>query len=476
MTVAQPAGATLVVTAPISVVPRQPCVRPAVSTRPLRHLRWTLAATLVVGVGALAPLATLRTLAGTDGATLTAPPGYLALAPWLALLDAVTLRGSRELVAIAITLVVLVALHTARGRRRAGCPCGIGWWARHALLGVGAIGTLATLLMIACIVPRPARRLVVHDEALVRLDAHAHTAGSWDARRGFDVATRRAWTAAAGFDVAYVTDHRSTRGAAEGLRTNPVRAGDGPVLLPGLELVWRGTHVNLLGLPPADSLVGVANALDSLGWFGLIARRDDAPLMLLTIPAKAPALAAGVPGVEAIELHDGSPKGLDARQRLDTLYTRLAREGGWTGLAGSDHHGWGDAAGAWSLVRVRGWRDMTPADLDVALRRAIRAGRVSTVERTLVSRTLGPVAVALTVPRVVAVTVRQLTPAERLAWIAWAACADVLGALATLRLAARWRHAWQRRAVRRVLRRRRAFGGTTPRGRPPALPGTARVA
>ena len=44
-------------------------------------------------------------------------------------------------------------------------------------------------------------------------------------------------------------------------------------------------------------------------------------------------------------------------------------------LTGSDNHGWGRTAPAWSVLRIAGWRGMTPPELDIAIRRTIIAQR-----------------------------------------------------------------------------------------------------
>ena len=44
-------------------------------------------------------------------------------------------------------------------------------------------------------------------------------------------------------------------------------------------------------------------------------------------------------------------------------HAELLRSGGLAELAlvaGSDNHGWGNTSSGWTLVRVPGWRDMSP--------------------------------------------------------------------------------------------------------------------
>ena len=56
----------------------------------------------------------------------------------------------------------------------------------------------------------------------------------------------RAWHRKAGFDVAYIADHRTFEGAREGWANNPAQSGEETVLLPAIEAVWKGEHVNVL--------------------------------------------------------------------------------------------------------------------------------------------------------------------------------------------------------------------------------------
>ena len=90
-------------------------------------------------------------------------------------------------------------------------------------------------------------------------------------------------------------------------------------------------------------------------------------------------------------------------------------------MAGSDNHGWGNTASGWTLVRVPGWRVLTPAALAVQLEVTLATGRAST--RVVERRTpllLSKAAVALTVPVMLLTVARGLSLPERLSWVAWA--------------------------------------------------------
>ena len=113
--------------------------------------------------------------------------------------------------------------------------------------------------------------------------------------------TVRAWHRDAGFNVAYITDHRTFEGARDGWSNNPVHAGDGTVLLPGIEVVWRGEHVNVLD---ADRMYR--------GLFDDLLRDiDDKALTIASaLPGAEPVLVETVPG----DLRRWWPRGASGRK------------------------------------------------------------------------------------------------------------------------------------------------------------------
>jgi hypothetical protein len=149
------------------------------------------------------------------------------------------------------------------------------------------------------------------------------------------------------------------------------------------------------------------------------------PLIVQTIPFKLPMFAGpgqdSLPRTTALELNDGAPKGLTMGLTRHAELVRLADSLNLALVAGSDNHGWGNVASGWTLVRVPGWRELTPAALAVRLEETMRGGRNATqvVERRT-PLLLSVSAVALTVPVLVVSAARGLTPPERVSWIAWA--------------------------------------------------------
>src|SRR5262249_50495285 len=132
----------------------------------------------------------------------------------------------------------------------------------------------------------PMSSLEVDDPDVVKVDFHSHTSGSWDARSGFSVEDNRAWHRASGYDVAYVTDHHASDAADAAQMGNPDVAGNGTVLLRGLELtLWKKTIV--LGVDPeAHWNEAKERALKRPG--AGASQVFSRSLLILSIPAKIP--------------------------------------------------------------------------------------------------------------------------------------------------------------------------------------------
>ena len=207
-------------------------------------------------------------------------------------------------------------------------------------------------------------QLADRDATVVVVDFHSHTKYSHDGRPGWTEEDVRNWHRAAGYDVAYITDHATFEGAERGIASNPGLAGEGTMILQGLEVVYRGEHVNILsagrryrGLTTPDLKDMDVQALQLAGFL-----RATAPVLIETVPAQ-PEQGAGAARVTArastrsrssTARRADSPQDRRDRQRIvhiaDSLNLAL--------VAGSDNHGWGHAAPGWTLMRVPGWRGM----------------------------------------------------------------------------------------------------------------------
>jgi len=377
--------------------------------------------TLVVLAGwplALSPLLDLETLAPASGAHLALGPGYLVLAPICDAMDALTLLSVSQTIALLVSLAALYIVWRELCWRRFGTTL-----LREMRSALTALAGLVLFYAIGILAPRPMARLTLDDPDALAIDMHSHTRFSHDGRSSFTPDANRAWHRSAGFDVAYITDHSRFAGAREAARRNPARAGDGLTVLPGIEYV--ASHNHLLTLGASDSATASLGGVpDSAGRSPLDAHQ---PVIVQTIPdqlARFPAPdSAGRRGAIAIELSDGSPRGIEQSQRDRARIMHLADSLDLAVVAGSDNHGWGRTAVAWSVMRIPGWRAMAPDSLGNAIADGIHAARRHAV-RVVARRTPDADGSALlevaTLPAMAWNILRTMSPLERLSWIAWA--------------------------------------------------------
>jgi hypothetical protein len=430
----------------------------------LTRLPWlALTITILVLASALfrvSPIRDAATLEPVAEASLTYQPLYLAGAPFFDTLDTLSLLTVGQHVALLVTAILAYAAWRVwHRRRRALAPRNdrsVDRSMRRAALREVAFAGLFLLALVAvytvgAIVPRPMAALVVRGLDVVVVDVHSHTKYSHDGRAGWEAEDVRDWHAASGYDAAYVTDHRSYRGAEEGVAANPGVVGQGTVLLSGLEVVYLGERVNVLSAGRMYRGLTTANLWDidttALALASLVTPRE--PVIVQTIPARLdrlrPARGPGDPGVRAIEIVDGAPRGLSQTRGERRRIVRLADSLNLALVAGSNNHGWGRTAPGWTLFRIPGWRGMASDQLATTIESAIRqAGRGATrvVERRVAEADGNPVWLALTAPLITWRMLTTLSADQRVMWVVW-----------TWGLALLWR------AVRGRLRSRSAARG-----------------
>lgn len=390
-----------------------------------RRLPWTpigiTIALLVTALFVSDPLRDAATHAPIGEGRLDFPPGYLALAPISSILDTLTLLTVGQHIALMLWAIGIFAFVRARLARA-------GTTVRRELVAAAVflLALLATYAA-AALLPRPMAQFVASDETVLSVDFHAHTKYSHDGRAGWNEEDVRAWHRAAGFDVVYITDHGTYDGAERGIASNPPFAGQGTMVLQGLEAFFNGEHVNLLSAGRRYKGLTTPDLKDidpqSLMLASLLAR--NAPVTIETVPAnlnKVPALTAnGVPGVTAIEIVDGSPRGLSQTRKDRNRIVHIADSLNLALVAGSDNHGYGRAAPGWTLFRVPGWRGMATDSLSRTLELIMREGRreaTRTVERVVADGS-NPATLAFTGPLVAWQMLTALAPDERVMWLVW---------------------------------------------------------
>jgi hypothetical protein len=377
---------------------------------------------------------------------------YLAIAPLSNVLDTITLLGVRQHLAVLVSLLAIYAAiriwrATIYGHiDTAGTPPSrVVREARDAALFLLAI---IVLYAAALALPRPMAAIVAQpSDPILVVDFHSHTRFSHDGRPDWDASDVRAWHRSAGFDAVYISDHRTVEGAELGIADNPREAGQGEMILQSLEAGWHGEHVNILGANRFYKGLTTPDLRDvdeqSLTLASLLAGRE--PIIIETLPGKLermmPAKGPQTAGVRAIEVVDGSPRGLDQTRVLRSRIVHLADSLNIALVAGSDNHGWGRTAPGWTLLIVPGWRGMGTDSLAFSIERALRVGREATrvVERRIPGELNGGNALELTLslPIIAWGMFATLSVDERVMWILW-----------VWALAVAWRitSSWRRRA------------------------------
>lgn len=385
-----------------------------------------LVTTLVVVAAVFGPSALSNPVSGAApaGARLEVEAGYLAFAPVFNVLDTLSVLTLGQHYAVLVTLIgIFAAWRIFRRRDRRG------WLVRTGIeLGV-AIGALAGLLAFygfGMIGHRPMAALRVTDPDVLILDVHSHTGHSHDGRDSFDAEANREWHAAAGFHAAYVSDHRTWRGFSDAERGNPTRAGEWTTLLPALEIKFAGKYANAFGPAWRYRHAAEGNHLIADSLYRSLRDGGPTPTLMLTIPGgldEIPSHSADSIGYVAIEVSDAAPRGLRQSRRDRSTILRMADSLDLALVAGSNNHGWGRTAAAWTLLRIPGWRHMSPGDLSAAIERKLhRDRRAATwvVERRMPWAGESPAALLATVPAITWQMFGGLGLGERVSWVFWA--------------------------------------------------------
>ncbi|MEO6526113.1 MAG: hypothetical protein ABIP93_05775 [Gemmatimonadaceae bacterium] len=430
---------------PRDVAPRaeSAIVRRLARFRGLPWVALTVVALLALSAPfALDPIRDAATLLPMVEASLHRPASYLLLAPVSSILDTITLLSARQHIALLVTLLLGwtlwwwwrlpeldVAVTPARRAVRVAARVGI------------ALALLIGLYVAAVLFPRPMAGLDTAGPDIVAIDFHAHTKYSHDGRWNWNPEDVREWHRDAGFDVAYISDHRTFEGARDGWANNPTSSGEATILLPAIEVVWRGEHVNILDADRMYRGILTPSLRDvddeALRLASLVPGNE--PVLIETIPGNlsqmGPAKGPATAGVRAIEIVDGAPRGLGQSRQERQRILALADSFNLALVAGSDHHGWGHTASAWTLMLLPGWRAVPPEELSKAIARTLRQqGRAGTkVAERYVADTDQGLALPLTVPLVAWGMFRALSFDERVVWLAWVAALSVLARVQRMR-------------------------------------------
>lgn len=396
--------------------------------------RVVLGVGLVVALTGLVPASPLRdAIAGGAyaGAELRRPLAYLFGAPLFGLWDTLSLLTLSQHYAL---LATSAALYVSLRRRSRGGP---GWATRvrrEVILGIVAVVGLLAFYVGGALIPRPMVALEIADPDRVVVDFHSHTRWSHDGWGLFSAERNRAWHRAGGFDAAYITDHYTWRGVDSAAVRNPVRAGDGVVLLEGVEVrihqrptVVLGARRRAIAALDADSVYMDPDVLRTAPTEAI------PPTLLYTMPG---GLEWVVPldenersGVVAIEISDASPRGLEQTRSERSEIIALADSVDLALVGVSNLHGWGRTAASWSVLEIPGWPELSADELGAAIEARLHNERrqaVEVVERAVPYHDGSGVRVALTVPIVLGAYARGLSWGERTSWLVWLLATSVL--------------------------------------------------
>jgi hypothetical protein len=215
-------------------------------------------------------------------------------------------------------------------------------------------------------------------------------------------------------------------------------------------------HPILIGVDPRRMRI------NSPDWREAAVKADGGPvppMLILSMPGDLDRLPAdeytGEIRVAAIEGADGSPRGIAQTTSDGKRIIALADRMGLALVSGSDNHGWAEAAPAWSVLRIPGWRALTPAALDIAIRRTIIAhvpGSTQVISRRMATPVTGRIGNVFGGVAVATLMFRTMNPRDRLSWLVWSWGLALLPSI-SVRRRRRSIRVW-RRARRRALARR----------------------
>ena len=390
---------------------------------------------LVTAAFAAPPLQDAATGEPVGFARLVQPLGYLIAAPLFGVWDTLSLLTLSQHYAVLATLVALYIGHRTRARR--GSHPLFLRVAKEVGLAAGAVVALLLFYLAGVLLPRPMVGIEIDDPDLVAIDFHSHTSYSHDGWSLFTPARNRAWHEAGGFDVAYVTDHYTWAGYDGSVEGNPERAGDGLTLLSGAEIRIHQRPTNILGHRDRYlfALDGDSVYMEPDSLHAAYARDRWPPTLLYTMPGGlewvVPFSEEQPAGVIAIEINDGSPRGLEQVKRERAAILALADSANLAVIGAANLHGWGRTVASWSVMEIHGWQHMSPDRMGEAIEAKLHADRreaVTVVERRMPYHHGSSLGVVLTLPWIALEHFRMLGATERISWLLW------LAVLATVRM------------------------------------------
>ncbi|HVO32708.1 MAG TPA: hypothetical protein VMU17_02260 [Elusimicrobiota bacterium] len=292
-----------------------------------------------------------------------APPYYL-LAPWCSIADHLTVMSLPEmkvfLLYAALAVLLIPRTWTSRAVALAVALAFFAW---------GAVG------------PRPMAKLVSPAPEMMLIDMHSHTAYSHDGRKGFQPSDNMDWHRRQGFNAAFITDHNTAAGGQEAKRRS--------------EADWRVTGYRSLQGDEASlyrthlCVYAPHERIDNQPFDSAPARIPD---FIAAMHRRGYLVTANLPeywrfhwktgwmdfqswDVDGFEIVNSAPRALDfpIARRRDIIALCRRRNLFVDGV--SDNHGWGSATAAWNAMRIPGWQELDPDQLESAVLAHLRRDR-----------------------------------------------------------------------------------------------------
>ncbi len=338
--------------------------------------------------------------------------GYILLAPFCGLADALTLLGLRS----SFVFLALITL-----------GIGLCFWLGGAKTGVVSSAILVVFLAWGVLGPRPMARLVASNPDILIIDFHSHTSASHDGRPSFGTLANMRWHKEQGYGAAFITDHNRIQNALEG---RDLTRQNGPELgyfsLVGEEVSLEKTHLVVLG---------------TRDWIDNRPYDSDPskiPIFIKDMHKKGLLVMASLPeywqhhwgkgvqnlmdwGIDGFEVVNSAPEALDFPSHMRHEILNLCSLNNLLITGISDSHGYGFATAAWNALMLPGWRNMTRDSLENAVIQKLKRDRFQAV-RVLERARWVPSAPweHLMAPLVAFVFAwRSLTPLLAWSWIAW---------------------------------------------------------
>lgn len=379
---------------------------------------WVITAALVPTT--LVATSPLRPLGGAVAvpARRTYTRFYIAFAPWCDVLDSLTLMSASQHVAFLLTLFAAYFLWRLAATRSSSTTFPL-----ETIKGLAFATVVLAVYFVGFLMPRLMASLELQQQDALAVDFHSHTNASWDGRRVFSPERNRSWHRKAGFNAVYISDHGTLAGVIEGEVSNPPTAGEGTAVLPAVEIRCQGQHIVILGATIHEGIGDCASAVTTVSSVAEPFHRweSEGMITLLTIPGRL-AGAHSLPVSQGIEIADGAPRALDQMQKDSSLIRDIAKVENLALVSGSNNHGWGSTAAAWSILTIPNWRSRTPMALDAAIRArmgTMRAASVFVLERRRVAPASSAIGLSATLPAVAWNMLLTLSAAERVSWLVW---------------------------------------------------------